>query len=148
MPFFTAGARVARGRGRPDRVSHAARQFGAERKEGEGRLNISRPYSEGVTVLDKFPAAARQTETGESGAEKREAGRFRSWGHRRDIDARRRLEREVRRASIGNSVGPENDGSAVVEHGGRVNVGEKVVGTAQIKISGARHLSAVPRRVG
>jgi len=99
-------------------------------------------------VSARLPTATRQTETGETGAEKREAGRFRGGRNRRDIDARRRLKREVRRATIGDPVWTKNDGSAVVEHGGRVNVGEKVVGTAQIKISGARHLSAVPRRVG
>src|SRR5205814_2728396 len=55
---------------------------------------------------------------------------------------------EVSGASLGNSERAEDYGSAVVGHGGCVDVGEEIVGTGQIKISGARHLSAVPRRIG
>ena len=83
----------------------------------------------------RLPATARQTETGEAGTEEREAGRFRGWGHRRDIDARRRLQGGIPRASVRNAVCAENDGSAVVEHGGCVTVGEKSLGPVRSKLA-------------
>ena len=120
-------------------------------EEKRGAASLSAPHNTVYTALlnvsARFRRPTRQTETSQTGAEQREAGRLRS-GHRRDIDAWRRLQREVRRASIGYSVRTEDDGSAVVEHGGRVDVGEEVGGTASIEISGGRHLSAVPCRIG
>ena len=50
------------------------------------------------------------------------------------------LPRRSTRSLHWDSVCAEHDGSAVVEHSGGVNVGEKVVGTGEIEVSGARNL--------